>query len=288
MASPSLLAAARARLTLPVVRRAAKALEGMHPTVGAERGFDFDQIAPYQPGQDVSMIDWAATARAGEPMSRRFLATTAAPLILIADTGREMAAIAPAGSPKSEIVLEAAQILGYLAALRSDPLGLLMGDAGRERYLPPRAGNANAEVVLRALAQQFSPLSPGQNLAGVLGRAEVLVRRPSILVVLTDVPQAGMGVEQLRRLRIRHRVLVLMADDPDPAGLTDRDIVDMEGGVLDPYVLADRRVAEAARHQAMQRRSYALSTLSGLGIPHQRVESPDGVVDALSELLRAG
>ena len=97
-----------------------------------------------------------------------------------------------------------------------------------------------------------------------------------------------MGVEQLRRLRIRHRVLVLMADDPDPAGLTDRDIVDMEGGVLDPYVLADRRVAEAARHQAMQRRSYALSTLSGLGIPHQRVESPDGVVDALSELLRAG
>lgn len=286
MASPSLLAAVRARLSLPHVRRAAKALEGVHPTNTAQRGFDFDRIVPYEPGQDASTIDWAATARAGEPMARRFIGHTSAPVVLVADTGRHMAAIAPSGEPKFRIACEAAEVLAFLATVRSDPLGVILGDAGRERFLAPRAGNAHAEVVLRALADAYSPLAPEQHLSGLLDRVDQLVRRPSLLVVLTDVPQAGAAAQALRRVQMRHSVYVLMVEDTDPAGLLERDVADMTLGPLDAYLLANREVTKAVRARVVCERATTRAVLDDLAIAYRDVESSEGVVDTLESLFR--
>ncbi|MBD3689525.1 DUF58 domain-containing protein [Nanchangia anserum] len=286
MPSSSLLAAVRARLSLPHVRRAVRALEGAHHSLAADRGFDFDQIAPYQPGQDVSRIDWAATARSGEPMSRRFLTSTNAPLLVIADTGREMSALAPSGETKSAIAAEAAAILAFLAAMRSDPFGIVFGTRTQGRYLPPRSGNAHAEVVLRTLRAAYGPDQAPSHLGAVIAHANRMLRRPGLVVILTDIVQAGEAIEELRRLRARHRVYVLTIADRDPADLAGSDVYDAQLGPLDDTLLAHREVTAQARAWAAGVRRRAEEGLDSLAVPHRDVASSEGLIDAFYGLFR--
>ena len=57
MDSSSRLAQVRARLDLPLARRAAGLLEGRHRSILKGHGQDFDDLSLYTPGDDVGDID---------------------------------------------------------------------------------------------------------------------------------------------------------------------------------------------------------------------------------------
>ena len=63
MPDVSRLAQVRARLDLPVARRASGLLEGRHRSVFKGHGQDFDDLHLYAPGEDVGDIDWKSSAR---------------------------------------------------------------------------------------------------------------------------------------------------------------------------------------------------------------------------------
>ena len=78
------------RIQLPVLRKLLSVMEGQHSALRWGRGWEFMDLAPYQPGDDVREIDWAATARTGTPTIKRHEATANVQVILVVDTGREM------------------------------------------------------------------------------------------------------------------------------------------------------------------------------------------------------
>lgn len=285
MTSSSVLQATRARLRLPTARLATRALEGVHPTRGAGRGFDFDQLAPYQPGEDIGLMDWAATARAGAPMTRRFLTMTSAPLVLVADTGRPMAAISPAGTPKARIALEAAHVMSYLALLRSDPVGLLHGNAASYQMVPVRGGNTHVDALLHELSDAYHIDAPAPNLSALCDRLPGYVRRRSIVMILTDLPQAGQAARQIAALRTRYSVYLLLAEDANPAGFTKRQVADVSLGPLDATLLDTPGAARAATEVAQRFRAAALARLNATGVPNQSVGHPEAVIDALHDLF---
>ncbi|MEG1479624.1 MAG: DUF58 domain-containing protein, partial [Kiritimatiellia bacterium] len=47
-------------------------LAGDYHSVFKGQGMEFDEVRPYQPGDDVRMIDWNVTARTGLPYIKRF------------------------------------------------------------------------------------------------------------------------------------------------------------------------------------------------------------------------
>ena len=53
------------RIQLPVLRKLLSIMDGHHSALRHGRGWEFMDLAPYQPGDDVREIDWAATARTG-------------------------------------------------------------------------------------------------------------------------------------------------------------------------------------------------------------------------------
>ena len=81
----------RARLSLPVARRAAGLLDGRHRSVLQGHGQDFDDLSLYSPGDDVGDIDWKSSARAGIPVIKRFVRQSNLSVVLAVDTGRTMA-----------------------------------------------------------------------------------------------------------------------------------------------------------------------------------------------------
>ena len=48
-------------------------LAGEYRSVFKGRGMDFDEIRPYEPGDDLRTIDWNVTARTGSPHIRRYI-----------------------------------------------------------------------------------------------------------------------------------------------------------------------------------------------------------------------
>ena len=106
------------RIQLPVMRKLLSIMDGHHSALRHGRGWEFMDLAPYQPGDDVREIDWAATARTGSPIIKRHEATANLQVMLVVDTGREMGALAPSGETKEEVALAACEVIAWLSAAR--------------------------------------------------------------------------------------------------------------------------------------------------------------------------
>ena len=177
------------RIQLPVMRKLLSVMDGQHSALRQGRGWEFMDLAPYQPGDDVREIDWAATARTGSPVIKRHEATANLQVMLVVDTGREMGALAPSGETKEEIALAACEAIAWLSVARGDQIGLVAGDSERVRFMPARSGNAHAETVLRRIEEDITLGSPHSDVPKLLARARTVTRRRSLIVIVTDSTQ---------------------------------------------------------------------------------------------------
>ena len=58
---------------------------GEYHSVFKGRGMEFEEVRPYQPGDDVRTIDWNVTARTGEPYVKRFVEERELTVMLVVD-----------------------------------------------------------------------------------------------------------------------------------------------------------------------------------------------------------
>src|SRR5690554_3831747 len=320
MASSSRLTQIRARLQLPVVRRATGLLEGRHQSVFKGHGQDFDDLHLYNPGEDVGDIDWRASARAGVPVVKRYVASSNITLLLVVDTGRHMAATAASGESKAEVATFAATVLAHLGQVRGDRVALVAGDAGRLRRMPARAGSGHLEVLLRTVERAFEADAPAGDLARLFDHVLRTTPRRSLVAVVTDEARpTEADAKALARLRTRHEVMVIQVVDADPfaAALTDaapgrltgassasergravgevdsRVARDIETGRSLPAFLRGRRSLHSAVREAREERHAQVSArMRSLGIESIAVEGTDDTVDEivamLARLRRAG
>lgn len=284
----SRLAAVRAHLELPVVKRAAGALDGRHRSIFSGHGQDFNEMAQYFPGDDVSDIDWRASASVGQPMIRRFERESNLAMALVVDTGHSMATAAPGGNSKSRVAQFACDVIGYLARGRGDTLALVAGDADRMEHVPARGGNDHMESLLRRIESMVAVTGPRSDVTRVLERASVLLAaQRTVVVLVTDEARPEPGSERiLKILRARHEVLVIRVADASPAEVLGGPVKDVDVDLDLPRYLWGRRdiVAEATAFQEARRASVN-QTLAKCGIDSIVVTNETDVVDRLTSLL---
>ncbi|MFH5821627.1 DUF58 domain-containing protein [Georgenia sp. AZ-5] len=287
MDATSRLAKVRARLDLPTVRRAAGLLEGRHRSIFTGHGQDFDDQVEYRPGDDVKDIDWKSSARAGQPIIRRFVRESNLSMVLAVDTGRNMAAAATSGEVKGQVALFVADVVAYLARARGDLVALVSGDAARLTQLPGRGGTAHLETLLRAVENDVRLDAPPSDLGRVLERVLTWSTRRSLVVVLTDEARPEPAHEDvLRRLRARHEVMVVAVADAVPTAPGLGPVADVDGGPpLPAFLREDRAVHAEALAAVEERRGEVAELLRRRGIEHVRVDGTDDAVDGLIDLL---
>lgn len=292
MPDVSRLAQVRARLDLPVARRASGLLEGRHRSVFKGHGQDFDDLHLYAPGEDVGDIDWKSSARAGLPIIRRFVRESNLNLVLVVDTGRTMGATAPSGETKAEVASFCCALVAYLARDRGDRVALVAGDAERLVQLPPRASTRDLEVLLRTVEDLWRPDAPASDLSRPLDRAQTAFRRRSLVVVVTDEARPGPEHEQLlRSLRVRHEVMVVQVADLSPVGAAagprpPGDVADVDGTLrLPPFLRGRAALAESASRAVAARRAEVAGRLRALQVEGVLVEGSHDVVQRFVELL---
>ncbi|WP_075891071.1 DUF58 domain-containing protein [Actinomyces provencensis] len=289
MHSPGLEAIA-ARVELPVMRRLLSQMEGRHGSMRAGRGMEFLDMADYKPGDDVKDIDWLVSARAGRPVVKRFEATANVQVILVVDIGRSMGALAPSGETKEEVALAACETIAWLSTVRGDQVGMVAGDSRRLRQVPARSGNSHAELILRKIAEDIDLASPSSDVARLLDRVLTSTRRRSLVVLVTDGTNPAPAHEDVvKRLRVRHEMIVMSVSDADPTSLPrGTDVIDVDAGPLPDFVTADAELAAQAREAIAQRKGQVSQMLWRRGVTQVGVDAVADVPRALVRALERG
>ena len=280
------------RIQLPVMRKLLSIMDGQHSALRQGRGWEFMDLAPYQPGDDVREIDWAATARTGSPIIKRHEATANLQVMLVVDTGREMGALAPSGETKEEIALAACEAIAWLSVARGDQIGLVAGDDERVRFMPARSGNAHSETVLRRIEEDITLASPHANVPKLLARVRTVTRRRSLIVIVTDSTQPTATRETddlIKSLSVRHQVILISIEDIDPTTLEKgTEVVDVNEGPLPDCLLRDSQLAGEAANVVAMRRAAVKQLLDQRGVIHVDVSSSEEIPHALMRALERG
>ena len=211
---PELLARVR-QIQIRTHRLVNTALSGGYRSTFRGQGVEFNEVRPYQPGDDVRSIDWNVTARTGQPFIKRYAEERELTLTLVVDTSPSM----DFGSrrwTKREAAAQLAALLSYVAIQHGDRVGLSLFGETPGLHLPARKG---AKHILRIVREVIAaPVSPGgSDLAAALERELRTLHRRSLVFVLSDFQdeeRRDEWSETLMRLAFRHDVIAMRVIDP--------------------------------------------------------------------------
>lgn len=279
------LAALRHRISLPIAKKAFGELEGAHHSMLTGSGEDFDDLAAYRPGDNVTRIDWKASARAGYPIIRRYLRQTNMSVLLCVDTSAPMRACAPNGETKSVIAETIVDVIAYLSHSRSDGCGLVTMRGGQLEQLPARVGTHHVELLRHHVRQAFNAAAHPRSLAALLARIEALVRRRCMIVIITDcygLDETAANI--VKRLQLRHNLVLFQVSDiaaSDMAGAQVRDVI---GGLYPRFVMRDAQLLSQLEAERTRRRNEVAARIKTLALPATEVASSDDILPALKRL----
>lgn len=267
-----------------VSRDAAGLLAGGHYALVHTRSLEFDELRPYVPGDDVRDIDWKASARSGHTLIKQFVSEKHHKILIVADTGRNMAALTPTGQLKSEVAAHIIGAVGLITLPRSDEIGMVAGDRRGSVDIRLRRGETHIERILHRFIQQVGANSDVSDIVTQLEWVARHYRHPMLIVIVSDEPELEDRLrEVVAPLTARHDVLWAMVTDMPAIGA---DATGVGYEVADGRTLLDadivgERVITAYRQAEEQRRRKLSEFLTAQRIPHARIASSSGIMPAL-------
>ena len=179
--------------------RSIAGISGLHLSKMRGRGIDFEEFRPYQPGDDIRLIDWRVTARTSRPFTKVFREERERPVIIAVDQTHNMYF----GSQiafKSVIAAQAAALFCWLAIDNGDRVGGLVFSDIEANLVRPKRSRRSALHLLNQVfeynkklpdvkdPENLTPTDPGfqPGLAHALGQIRRITKPGSTLYVISD------------------------------------------------------------------------------------------------------
>ena len=163
---------------------------GSHRSPLRGDGTDFAEHRAYAPGDDLRKLDWRALARSDRLVVRRHETSRVLAAEFVIDVSRSMEFGTTGGdgdlpATKSEAAVFAAAWLGYRLLRQGDGVGMWAAGDG-VRGFPRRRGEAQLGSWCADLAHALPATDGDAALDHGVARALARLRRPGLLIVLTD------------------------------------------------------------------------------------------------------
>jgi uncharacterized protein (DUF58 family) len=237
------------RLEWRVIRRLDGRLQGDYRTVFRGAGVDVVDLREYQPGDDLRHIDWNVTARTDVPHVREYLEDREVTAWLLLDLSASMG-FGPVDRRKHQVLTEVAATVAQLLTRGGNQVGAMLFDSEVELVVPPGHGRDQVLRILHHLLrrqrsdrEQETPQVGGRigrrigrrpgdgswrrgrgatgqppraatDLAVPLRAALGIVRRRSLVVLVSDFITEPGWQRSLGLLARRHDVVALQVQDP--------------------------------------------------------------------------
>jgi uncharacterized protein (DUF58 family) len=230
--------------------------EGQQKSAFLGEGREFEMLKKYDTGDDFNKIDWKATARLGEPVTRVYRLENSLEVALLVDCGRIMATEV-GGLSLLDYAADAALILAYSAVRNYDSVSLLCFAAAVRRYVPPIKTKKDLGRLSLALSQaEFEHVEPDYGEAFRF-TAQKLTKRSLVLLLSDIVDDSNLNIlsRSLSVLRRKHLVLLALVRDKNLFGAAEATVE--HGGSL---------YTKAAAADLILRRAKTIAALRRLGV----------------------
>src|SRR5260221_4720282 len=265
--TPELMARVRA-IQIRTHKLVNTALAGGYRSTFRGSGVEFSEVRAYAPGDDVRRIDWNVTARTGEPFIKTYAEERELTIHLVIDQSRSM----DFGSrewTKREAAAQLAALITFVALRHQDRVGLSLFGERPGLHLPAKKGGQHLlRIVREVLAARAS--SPGSDFAAALEQEERLLRRRSVVFLVSDFLE-GAGArardwtQALARLALRHDLIAVRVCDPFESELPAAGMLEfreLEGGATRELDTRASAVREDWAARARARRETLLATFA--------------------------
>jgi uncharacterized protein (DUF58 family) len=250
------------KLEWTVIRRLDGLLQGDYRTLLRGFGLDLADLREYQPNDDVRYMDWNVTARLQVPHVREFQEDREVTAWFVMDLSGSV----DFGSNqmrKRELAAELAGVLSRLLTRHGNRVGAVIqgrdsAEGVREEVVPVRGGKRQVLHLLdRITTIQNEPVKPGgkpTDLSVLLRRADQIIKRRSVVFVVSDFISVPGWERPLSLLARRHEVVAVRLFDPLERELPELGLVVMQDAETGEQLFVDthdsgfrKRFAEMAQ-----------------------------------------
>ncbi len=172
-------------------------------------GLDFHQLRDYRKGDSLRQIDWKATSRRQNLISKEYQDERDQHIVLLIDSGRRMRTKDDQLS-HFDHSLNAMLLLGYIALRQGDNVSV-MSFGNQSRWVPPQKGATSMNLILN----EMYDLQAGNVASDYIGAAQQLasLQTKRSLVILVSNPRDEDSNELMIAVNLlRQRHLVLLAN----------------------------------------------------------------------------
>ena len=172
------------------------------------RGSEFDRLREYRREDEYRNIDWKATARHQDLISREYVVERNQNVLLLLDCGRSMCNEAD-GVSHFDRSLNAAILLTYVALRQGDTVGVMACSNRLERWVRPVRGQSSLETLIGQI-YDLTPTYEATDYALMVEELRRRYRKRSLVILLThalDELHLQAITEHARQLRTPHLVL---------------------------------------------------------------------------------
>ncbi len=220
---------------------------GDYHSIFKGRGMEFDEVRPYQLGDEIRTIDWNVTARTGEPHVKRYVEERELTVMLVVDAS----ASENFGSIqrfKRELAAELTAVLSFAATTNNDKVGLMIFTDQIELYIPPRKGRRHVLRMIRELLA-FEPKSRGTDIKMALDKVNQILKRRSIVFVISDfLSDPESYRKELNITNKRHDVIAVDLNDPLEMKMENVGLLALEDPETDDIVWVDTSSTHGETH----------------------------------------
>ncbi|MEM1268473.1 MAG: DUF58 domain-containing protein [Bacteroidota bacterium] len=250
------------------------------------RGMEFNEVRPYQMGDDIRAIDWNVSARTGETFVKIFQEEREQTVMMAVDiSGSEN--FGTHAKFKREIAAEICAVLAFSAVKNNDKVGLLLFSDQVELFVPPKKGRRH---VLRLIRDLFAhePASSGTNLAVGLDHLIHVLRRRSIVLVISDFLDTTFE-KPLRVIAQRHDAIAIHLLDAREEELPAVGLLELADAETGQTVVVDTSSPHVRRMYAQagkERRANLDALFKKLRLDAIHVLTGEDYIEPLANLFR--
>ncbi len=222
-------------------------LSGDYHSTFKGQGVEFDEVRPYEVGDDVRAIDWNVTARTGVPFIKRYSEERELTVLFMVDISGSQS-YGSSGRTKADLAAEVTALLALTAIRNQDKVGLILFSDKIVKYIPPRKGRDSVMRLAREVLAAGDAAEGGTDIPAALKFLNGVQKRRAVVFLVSDFLGRGDCDRLLRATARHHDMVCVTVSDPAESTLPNVGLVELEDPETGHLVLVD--TASAAVRQA--------------------------------------
>lgn len=197
-------------------------LQGDHQSIFKGAGLEFDDLRPYQYGDDVRTIEWKVSAKGHGTFVKTFKEDKDQSVYFLLDVSGSQD-IGSKERKKIDLGKEIAGVLTLASIHDGSQVGLISYSDQKEKIVLPGKGTRQAVKVIRGIFSQDKK-SKKTDLDGMFTFSLNLIKKRAIIFVISDFIDEGYE-RSLKAMAFKHDLVVLQITDPIEAALPSLGII---------------------------------------------------------------